>query len=94
MEQTVEMGRLAVECGAWPLLEAENGKVTCNLRSKQILDGKYERKPIEEYLKLQGRFAHLFRPERNEKALAEIESWLDLEWERYRQLAECGVAVG
>ena len=94
MEQTVQMGRLAVECGAWPLLEAVNGKVTFNLRSKQILDGKYERKPIEEYLKLQGRFAHLFKPERNEKALAEIERWLDAEWERYRQLVECGVAVG
>ena len=75
-------------------MEAENGKVTFNLRSKQILDGKYERKPIEEYLKSQGRFAHLFRPERDEKARAEIEHWLDLEWEHYKQLAECGVAAG
>jgi pyruvate ferredoxin oxidoreductase beta subunit len=87
MEQTVEIGRLAVECGAWALFECENGQVKFNLRSKQILDGKVQRKPIEEYLKLQGRFAHLFKPERDEKALAEIERWLDSEWEHYKQLA-------
>ena len=87
MEQTVEIGRLAVECGAWALFEYENGQVTFNLRSKQMLDGKVQRKPIEEYLKLQGRFAHLFKPERDEKALAEIERWLDSEWEHYKQLA-------
>jgi len=87
MEQTVEIGRLAVECGAWALFEYENGQVKFNLRSKQILDGKVQRKPIEEYLKLQGRFAHLFKPERDEKALAEIERWLDSEWEHYKQLA-------
>ena len=87
MEQTIEIGRLAVECGAWALFEYENGQVKFNLRSKQILDGKVQRKPIEEYLKLQGRFAHLFKPERDEKALAEIERWLDSEWEHYKQLA-------
>ncbi|MFW6057092.1 MAG: thiamine pyrophosphate-dependent enzyme [Chloroflexota bacterium] len=91
MERTIDYGRLAVETGAWALFEAENGKVEFNLRSKQILDGKTERKPIEEYLQGQGRFAHLFKPERDEKALAGIQQWVDNEWEHYRRMVECGV---
>ena len=93
MEQTIDVGRLAVETGAWALFEAENGKVEFNLRSKQILEGKMQRKPMEEYLKGQGRFAHLFRPERNEEALTGIQEYVDAEWERYKRLVECGVAV-
>jgi pyruvate ferredoxin oxidoreductase beta subunit len=94
MEKTIEMGRLAVETGAWALFEAENGKVEFNLRSKQLLEGKAQRKPIEEYLQPQGRFAHLFKPQRDEQALSAIGEHIDGEWERYRQLASCGVAVG
>jgi pyruvate ferredoxin oxidoreductase beta subunit len=92
-EKTIEMGRLAVETGAWALFEAENGKVEFNLRSKQILDGKMSRKPIEEYLQPQGRFGHLFRPKRDDEALASIEHYIEDEWARYHQLATCGVAV-
>ena len=94
MEKTIEMGRLAVETGAWALFEAENGKVEFNLRSKQILDGKVQRKPVEEYLQPQGRFAHLFRPKRDEEALASIEDFIEGEWKRYHQLVTCGMSVG
>jgi pyruvate ferredoxin oxidoreductase beta subunit len=94
MEKTVEMGRLAVETGAWALFESENGKVEFNLRSKQILDGKVQRKPIAEYLEPQGRFAHLFRPKRDEEALASIEDFIQGEWKRYHQLVTCGMSVG
>ena len=93
MEKTIEVGRLAVETGAWALFEAEDGKVEFNLRSKQILEGKVQRKPIEEYLGGQGRFAHLFKPKRDEEALASIEQAVKDEWARYKKLAECGVAV-
>jgi pyruvate ferredoxin oxidoreductase beta subunit len=94
MEKTVEMGRLAVETGAWALFESENGKVEFNLRSKQILDGKVQRKPIAEYLEPQGRFGHLFRPKRDEEALASIEDFIQGEWKRYHQLVTCGMSVG
>ena len=93
MERTIEIGRLAVETGAWPLFEATDGKVEFNLRSKQILEGKVQRKPIEEYLQPQGRFGHLFKPVRDEAALTEIRRFLDAEWERYQKLVSCGVAV-
>ncbi len=94
MEKTIEVGRLAVETGAWALFEAENGKVEFNLRSKQILEGKVQRKPIEDYLQLQGRFGHLFKPVRDEVALDQMRRYIDAEWERYLKLVTCGVAAG
>jgi pyruvate ferredoxin oxidoreductase beta subunit len=38
------------------------------------------RVPVEEYLKLQARFRHLFEPSRNEAALAEIQRQVDARW--------------
>jgi pyruvate ferredoxin oxidoreductase beta subunit len=91
MEKMVEMGRLAVETGAWALYEYENGQLSFNLKSKSILEKKSPPKPIEEYLKLQGRFSGLFKPQRNETALAEIQKQLDADWERFRKQVECGL---
>jgi len=71
--ETVEVGKLAVKTGVWPLKEYENGKVTHTKVPS-------ERLPVEEYLKKQGRFAHLFQPQRNEVLLAEIQAWVDAYW--------------
>jgi pyruvate ferredoxin oxidoreductase beta subunit len=71
--ETVEVGKLAVKTGVWPLKEYEDGKV---IHTK--VPG--ERLPVEEYLKKQGRFAHLFQPQRNEALLAEIQSRVDAYW--------------
>jgi pyruvate ferredoxin oxidoreductase beta subunit len=49
---TIEMGRLAVRTGIFPLYEIENGKLTLNVDTPQL-------KPVEDYLKAQGRFRHL-----------------------------------
>jgi pyruvate ferredoxin oxidoreductase beta subunit len=84
MEKTVEMGILAVETGAWALYEYENEKMTFNGRSKLILEKKIQRKPVEEWIKYQGRFRHLFVPEKDEKRIKEIEYHVDQIWERYR----------
>jgi pyruvate ferredoxin oxidoreductase beta subunit len=73
-QHSVEIAKLAVKTGIWPLKEYENGKVT-HTRIP------HPRTPVEEYLKLQGRFAHLFEPERNEAALAEIQAHVDADWE-------------
>src|SRR6266705_2710984 len=53
-----ELGHLAVECGIWPLYEVIDG--VCNLTgpTRQIAEGRKKRKPVYEYLKRQGRFAH------------------------------------
>lgn len=84
MEKTVEMGTLAVETGAWALYECENDKVTFNGKSKLILDGKIQRKPVEEWIKNQGRFRHLFVPKRDDKNIKMIEDNVNQTWERYR----------
>ncbi|MBC7080786.1 MAG: 3-methyl-2-oxobutanoate dehydrogenase subunit beta [Thermoplasmatales archaeon] len=80
MSKTVEMARLAVETGAWVLYEAIDGKIEFNLESKKILEGK-ERKPIEEWLKMQGRFAHL-----KSEDVEKIKKWIDERWEYYKKI--------
>jgi pyruvate ferredoxin oxidoreductase beta subunit len=71
--QTVEIGRLAVKTGLWPLKEYEDGRVTHTKLP-------HPRLPVEEYLNKQGRFAHLFSPTRNAALLAEIQARVDAYW--------------
>jgi len=69
----VEIGRLAVSSGVWPLKEYVAGRVVHTKLPRH-------RVPVEEYLKLQGRFRHLFEPQRNEELLAEIQADVDAYW--------------
>jgi len=85
MEKTVDMGILAVETGTWALYENENDVMTFNGKSKLLLEKKIERKPVEEWIKLQGRFRHLFKPTKDVKKIKEIEDHTDRMWERYRE---------
>jgi pyruvate ferredoxin oxidoreductase beta subunit len=78
------MGRLAVDSGAWSLWECENDQMTFNGKSKLILEKKIQRKPVEEWIKYQGRFSHLFKPQRDEERLKAIENYIDNLWDRYR----------
>jgi len=80
MSKTVEIARLAVETGSWVLYEAINGKVEFTGQSKRILEGK-ERKPIEDWLKMQGRFRHL-----KQEDIEKIKRELDEKWEYYRKV--------
>ena len=85
MDKTLEMGRMAVDTGAWSLWECENDVMTFNGKSKLLLEKKVEPKPIEEWIKYQGRFSHLFKPERDEKRLKAMQEHVDQLWERYRK---------
>ena len=85
MEKTVDMGIMAVETGAWALYECENDVVTFNGKSKLILEEKIQRKPIEEWIKQQGRFGHLFKPKKDVKRIKTIEDHTDQIWKRYRK---------
>jgi pyruvate ferredoxin oxidoreductase beta subunit len=71
---TVGIGRLAVRTGIWPLKEYVDGRVV-HTRVPQ------PRLPVEEYLKTQGRFAHLFHPVRDEATLARIQARVDAYWQ-------------
>jgi len=50
--KTVEVARIAVQTGIWPLYEIEHGNFTLNVIPKR-------RRPIQDYLTAQGRFRHL-----------------------------------
>lgn len=64
-ELTVEIGRLAVQTGYYPLYEIENGKLKVAMKIPK-------RKPVVEFLKPQGRFRHL-----TEKDVATLQSFVD-----------------
>ena len=68
-----DIGKLAVKTGVWPLKEYVDGRV---VHTKVP----HPRLPVEEYLKLQGRFAHLFEPERNDALIGEIQARVDAYW--------------
>lgn len=53
--KSIELGRLAVQTGFWPLYEVIEGKFILSRDSKKFLDSS-KRKPIEEYIKAQKRF--------------------------------------
>jgi len=55
---SIAVGRKAVSTGMWILYEIENGQITLTGKSKFLVNPA-KREPIEEYLKLQGRFAHI-----------------------------------
>jgi pyruvate ferredoxin oxidoreductase beta subunit len=71
--ETVEIGRLAVKTGVWPLKEYVDGKVVHT-------HVPHPRLPVEEYLKKQGRFRHLFEPTRNAALIDEIQARVDSYW--------------
>jgi pyruvate ferredoxin oxidoreductase beta subunit len=68
--KTIEVGKLAVETAMWPLYEMENGAVT-NVRKLK------NRKPVEEYLKAQGRFKHLFTMQGGLEEIKKIQAIAD-----------------
>ena len=82
---TVRIARLAVESGLFPVFEAERGEVTgvSSIR-RQV--------PVEDYLVLQRRYAHLFRPARDEHTIARIQSLADRNIRRYGLVGQPYVA--
>ncbi|MBT7942646.1 MAG: pyruvate ferredoxin oxidoreductase [Alphaproteobacteria bacterium] len=72
---TIRLARLAIETGLYPLFEAIHGDVTDVTPIRRKL-------PVEDYLKPQRRFAHLFRPEPDIEALVRIQNIADDNIER------------
>jgi pyruvate ferredoxin oxidoreductase beta subunit len=72
--RSLEVGKLAVETGVWPLKEYVDGEVVHTRRPKEHV-------PAERYLEVQGRFAHLFSPQRDEAELARIQARVDAYWD-------------
>ncbi len=78
--KTIKMAKLAVDSCFWPLYEVEEGKYKLNYQPK-------EKKPVVEWLQLQGRFKHLFKPE-NQAILEKFQANVDKAWENLLALAQ------
>jgi pyruvate ferredoxin oxidoreductase beta subunit len=78
---TIRLARLVVETGLFPVFEAEHGDVVGVSKIRR-------RVPVEEYLKLQRRFAHLFHPERRDDVIARLQAIADRNVERFGLLAD------
>jgi pyruvate ferredoxin oxidoreductase beta subunit len=80
---TIRIARLAKETGFFPVFEAEHGEVTHVLKIRKPV-------PVEEYLKPQKRFAHLFAPVRRDEVIERMQAICDRNIRRYG-LVEQGV---
>ena len=78
---TIKLARLAVETGLFPLFEAEHGEVTSSNKIRR-------RVPVEDYLKPQKRFAHLFGKTPAVSTLAHIQEAADRNIRKFNLLAE------
>ena len=78
---TIRLARLAIETGLFPLFEAEDGEIvdTTPIRRRQ---------PVDEYLKLQRRFAHILK---DPLALETIQSMADRNISRFNLVREMEV---
>jgi pyruvate ferredoxin oxidoreductase beta subunit len=78
---TIRIARLAKETGTFPVFEAEFGEITSRLPIRRHL-------PVEEYLKPQKRFAHLFQPTPATDTLAKLQALADRNIRKYELLEE------
>ena len=73
---TIRMARLAKEAALFPVFEAEHGEVTSVSRIRRLL-------PVEDYLRPQTRFAHLFKEPGHPELVAQIQALADRNVRRY-----------
>ncbi|MDH5246006.1 MAG: thiamine pyrophosphate-dependent enzyme [Betaproteobacteria bacterium] len=79
--ETIRMARLAKETALFPVFEAEHGTVTGVSKIRRRL-------PVEEYLRPQTRFAHLFKPPGHPDLIARIQAQADRNVQRFGLLGD------
>jgi len=80
-EDTLKVSRIAAQTCFWPLYEIIDGEWKLNYKPRKKL-------PIEEWLKFQGRYDHLFKNGGHPELVAEIQADVDRDWEDL--LIRCG----
>jgi pyruvate ferredoxin oxidoreductase beta subunit len=71
---SLKYSKLAVDTCLWPIFEVEDGAYKLSRKPKEKL-------PIEAWLKGQGRFSHMFKPE-NADMIEKFQAYVDKKWER------------
>ncbi len=77
-KDTIKLARLATQTRYFPIYEFDKGRYTFNIKVPNPL-------PVEEFLKAQGRFKHLFKPEYSNE-IQEIQEFVNENWERLEKL--------
>jgi pyruvate ferredoxin oxidoreductase beta subunit len=75
-DQSIEIARLAKETGLFPVFEAEHGEVVAVSKIRR-------RRPVEDYLRPQKRYAHLFAKGGLPEVVADLQAIADRNIERY-----------
>ncbi len=78
---TIKVARLAVESALFPVFEAEAGEVVSATPIRRQV-------PVTDYLRLQARYAHLFRPEERADVIARIQASADRNVSRFGLLQD------
>ena len=73
---TVKVARLATESGLFPVFEAEAGEVTSSTPIRRQV-------PVTDYLRIQARYAHLFKPEEKTEVIGRIQATADRNIRRF-----------
>ena len=81
-KDSIEIGRLAVQTGFWPLYEVIEGKFVLSKDSSKYLDPK-KRKPILEYLKTQKRFKSI-----SDEDIERHKSYIEDQWKQIQKRVE------
>jgi len=76
-KDTIELAKLAALTGIYPVVEYTDGRLTDSLKRPT------QPPRVEEYLKPQGRFKHLFKDERGKKQIAYIQYLADENAKKY-----------
>jgi pyruvate ferredoxin oxidoreductase beta subunit len=71
--QMIEVSRMAVQSGMWLLYEHEEGETRFTAATKRMIEGKVKRKPVKEYLEIQGRFRQLLSSPEGQEAEDKLE---------------------
>lgn len=86
---SIKVAQQAIDSCYFPLYEIYEGREYELSRLSKIISKKPERKiPIEDYLAGQGRFRHLFRPEKRTDLIEKFQEAVDQEWDYLLKLVE------
>jgi pyruvate ferredoxin oxidoreductase beta subunit len=73
---SIRIARMATQSGLFPVFEGEGGDVVAATKIRK-------RVPVEDYLTLQKRYAHLFKPQRRNDLIEQIQARADRNIERF-----------
>ncbi len=81
-KDSIEIGRLAVQTGFWPLYEVIDGRFILSKDSQRYLDST-KRKPVTEYLKIQKRFKSI-----SDEDIENYQNYIEEQWKQIKKRSE------